>query len=68
MLFSATLSNRVMELAYEHMNNPAGDPDRGRAHVTADNVRQALYHVSARDKIPLLLGVLHHKHNRLSAP
>ena len=27
-------------------------------HVTADKVRQSLYHVSAHDKIPLLLGVL----------
>jgi ATP-dependent RNA helicase RhlB len=57
MLFSATLSNRVMELAYEHMNNPQViriEPEQ----VTADKVRQALYHVSAHDKIALLLGVL----------
>ena len=61
MLFSATLSNRVMELAYEHMNNPQVIRIETE-YVTADNVRQALYHVSARDKIPLLLGLLH-KHN-----
>jgi ATP-dependent RNA helicase RhlB len=57
MLFSATLSNRVMELAYEHMNNPQVIRIEAE-HVTADKVRQSLYHVSAHDKIPLLLGVL----------
>ena len=57
MLFSATLSNRVMELAYEHMNNPQVIRIEAE-HVTADKVRQVLYHVSAHDKIALLLGVL----------
>ena len=39
MLFSATLSQRVLELAYEHMNNPELvriEPDK----ITADRVRQ----------------------------
>lgn len=57
MLFSATLSNRVMELAYEHMN----EPDVVRiepAQVTAENVRQLLYHVSKDDKMKLLIQVL----------
>ena len=57
MLFSATLSNRVMELAYEHMNDPQVVRIEAE-HVTADKVRQTLYHVSANDKIRLLLGVL----------
>ncbi len=57
MLFSATLSNRVMELAYEHMNNPQVIRIEAE-HVTADKVRQVLYHVSAHDKISLLLGLL----------
>ena len=42
MLFSATLSHRVMELAYEHMNEPELiriEPDK----VTADKVRQAIF-------------------------
>ena len=42
MLFSATLSQRVMELAYEHMNEPELiriEPDK----VTADRVRQAVF-------------------------
>ncbi len=57
MLFSATLSFRVMELAYEHMNDPQLveiEPDK----VTADRVRQTLYHVANDDKIPLLIGLL----------
>ena len=57
MLFSATLSHRVMELAYEHMNNPEPlevAPDR----VTADRVRQTLYHVGQHEKFNLLLGIL----------
>lgn len=57
MLFSATLSNRVMELAYEHMNNPQVIRIESD-HVTAEKVRQGLYHVSAHDKIALLFGVL----------
>ncbi len=57
LLFSATLSYRVMELAYEHMNNPKLvkiNPEK----VTADNVKQILYHVANDEKIPLLLGLL----------
>ena len=57
MLFSATLSFRVMELAYEHMNSPTLvkiNPEQ----VTADNVTQLLYHVANNEKIPLLLGLL----------
>jgi ATP-dependent RNA helicase RhlB len=57
MLFSATLSLRVQELAYEHMNNPRlveVNPDR----VTADSVAQVLYHVENREKLRLLMGLL----------
>ncbi|EQD37290.1 ATP-dependent RNA helicase RhlB, partial [mine drainage metagenome] len=42
MLFSATLSYRVLELAYEHMNNPELvriEPDR----KTVEGVRQIMY-------------------------
>ncbi len=61
MLFSATLSFRVMELAYEHMNNPQLvkiEPDK----VTAERVRQLVYYPANTEKIPLLLGLLR-KHN-----
>lgn len=57
MLFSATLSLRVQELAYEHMNNPRlveVNPDK----VTADAVAQLLYHVENREKLRLLMGLL----------
>jgi len=59
LLFSATLSHRVSELAYEHMNNPVPvdiEPER----VTAERVRQVLYHVSREEKLPLLVGMLRH--------
>ncbi len=58
MLFSATLSARVMELAYEHMNDPATIRIESEQ-VTADRVQQVLYHVSKDDKIRLLIGTLH---------
>ena len=57
MLFSATLSQRVMELAYEHMNEPELvriEPDK----VTVDRVRQAIYFPSNEDKMPLLIGLI----------
>jgi ATP-dependent RNA helicase RhlB len=57
MLFSATLSWDVMELAYEHMNDPiklSVNPQQ----LTAENVEQVLYHVGAHEKLPLLLGLL----------
>ncbi len=57
MLFSATLSLRVNELAYEHMNNPRVlkiESDR----LTVDQVTQRVYFPSNEDKLPLLLGVL----------
>jgi ATP-dependent RNA helicase RhlB len=57
MLFSATLSQRVLELAYEHMNSPELiqiEPEK----ITADRVRQTIYYPSMTEKIPLLLGLL----------
>jgi ATP-dependent RNA helicase RhlB len=56
MLFSATLSYAVMELAYEHMNDAikiAVSPEQ----VTAENVEHLLYHVGRHEKLPLLLGL-----------
>jgi ATP-dependent RNA helicase RhlB len=57
MMFSATLSRRVMELAYEFMNLPekvSATPEK----MTAERVEQVLYHVASREKFPLLLGLL----------
>src|ERR1700691_5999075 len=48
MLFSATLSYRVLELAYEHLNNPELvriEPDK----VTVDLVRQIIYYPSMEE-------------------
>ncbi|SEQ51354.1 ATP-dependent RNA helicase RhlB [Solimonas aquatica] len=56
-LFSATLSQRVLELAYEHMNSPQKieiAPDQ----VTAERVRQQLVHVANDEKLPFLVGLL----------
>jgi ATP-dependent RNA helicase RhlB len=57
MLFSATLSYRVTELAYEHMNNPqmvAIEPEQ----ITAERVSETAYMVANEEKIPLLVGLL----------
>jgi ATP-dependent RNA helicase RhlB len=60
MLFSATLDPRVMELAYEHMDIRemlAVPAER----LTAEKVRQQLYHVASNEKFSLLLGILAHE-------
>ena len=57
LLFSATLSMRVRELAYEHMNSPTM-VDATPENVTVASVTQRLFHVGERDKIPLLIGLL----------
>ena len=57
MLFSATLSGQVMELAYEFMNL-AERVEITPEKVTADGIDQILYHVSRREKFALLLGLM----------
>ncbi|MDK9718923.1 MAG: DEAD/DEAH box helicase [Trichlorobacter sp.] len=57
LMFSATLNQRVMELSYEFMNVPqkvSVTPEK----MTAERVEQRLYHVSNKEKFPLLLGLL----------
>ncbi len=59
MLFSATLSHRVLELAWAHMADPERitvDADRR----TAEKIRQTLYHVGKEDKIAFTVGMLRH--------
>ena len=58
LLFSATLSMRVSELAYEHMNSPVTINATPANHVTVASVTQRLYHVGENEKIPLLIGLL----------
>ena len=56
-MFSATLSQRVLELAYEHMNEPEllkVEADQ----VTADNVKQSVYYPANEEKLPLLIRLL----------
>ncbi len=57
LLFSATLSFRVTELAYEYMNNPKLiriDADQ----ITATQINESIYYPANEEKIPLLLGLL----------
>jgi ATP-dependent RNA helicase RhlB len=57
LMFSATLGQRVLELAYEHMNEPEllkVETDQ----VTADNVEQSVYYPANKEKLPLLVQIL----------
>jgi ATP-dependent RNA helicase RhlB len=57
MLFSATLSYRVQELAYDHMDNPTHvqiEPER----KTAERVKEELFYPSDEDKPYLLLTLM----------
>ena len=57
MLFSATLSHRVLELTYEYMNLPefiSVTPEE----VTVERIDQSLIHVGLENKLSLLLGLL----------
>ena len=57
MLFSATMAQKVMELAYEHMNEAQLvkiDSDS----PAVDRIEQSVYHPANHEKIPLLLGLL----------
>jgi len=57
LLFSATLSHRVMELAYEHMNNPE-KIQAEEGDITASGITESLYHTGMDEKIPLLIHLL----------
>ncbi|HEY0197518.1 MAG TPA: DEAD/DEAH box helicase [Rhodanobacter sp.] len=57
LLFSATLSHRVLELAYEHMHN-AEKLVVESDNITADKVRQLVYFPAKEEKMPLLLNLI----------
>ena len=57
LLFSATLSHRVGELAYVHMNDPAEIRIKAET-KTADKIEQSIYYPANEEKIPLLLGLM----------
>ncbi|MDH3760098.1 MAG: DEAD/DEAH box helicase [Gammaproteobacteria bacterium] len=57
MLFSATMAQKVMELAYEHMNKAQLikiDADT----PAVERIEQSVYHPANHEKIPLLLGLM----------
>jgi len=57
MMFTATLSYRVMTLGWREMNDPAEiviNPEN----ITPEAITQELYHVGGREKLSLLLGLL----------
>ena len=56
MLFSATLSTRVRNLAWSYMNEPEEitvQPEE----ITVKNITQELFHVTKDEKFPLLLSI-----------
>lgn len=66
MLFSATLSHRVKNLAWEYTNEPV-EINMSPEQVTVDKINQILFHVNTNEKINLLLGILttHNPENAL---
>ncbi len=57
MLFSATLSHKVQELAFEHMNSPEHiqiEPER----MTSENISEELFYPSNKEKMHLLLTLM----------
>ncbi len=57
MLFSATLSTEVQQLAQRHLQDPLWirvQPQR----LVAEGIEQTLFHVGRSEKLPLLLGLL----------
>jgi ATP-dependent RNA helicase RhlB len=57
LMFSATLSHRVLELAYEHMNEPELLKVESEQ-VTVESVEQSVYYPANEEKLPLLVGLL----------
>ena len=57
LLFSATMAQKVQELAYEYFNAPETVSIESE-HATADNITQILYHTARHEKTPLLIGIL----------
>ena len=57
LLFSATLSHRVHELGYEHMNDPEEIKIDAET-VVADRLLEEVYYPANSEKLPLLLGLM----------
>ncbi|SDB42322.1 ATP-dependent RNA helicase RhlB [Pseudidiomarina indica] len=57
LLFSATLSQRVQELAYEHMNSPT-KVEVEPLQKTGERISEELFYPSKQDKMKLLLTLI----------
>ena len=57
MLFSATMAHKVMELAYEHMNQAQLVKIESDS-PAVERIAQSIYHPANHEKIPLLLGLI----------
>ena len=57
MLFSATMAQKVMELAYEHMNEAQLIKINAES-PAVERIEQTIYHPANHEKIPLLLGLI----------
>jgi ATP-dependent RNA helicase RhlB len=57
MLFSATMAHKVMELAYEHMNQAQLIKIQSDT-PAVERIDQSIYHPANREKIPLLIGLM----------
>jgi ATP-dependent RNA helicase RhlB len=57
MLFSATMAHKVLELAYEHMNQAQLVKIQSDS-PAVERIDQSVYHPANHEKIPLLLGLI----------
>ncbi|QIR13445.1 ATP-dependent RNA helicase RhlB [Shewanella aestuarii] len=57
MLFSATLSMKVQELAYDHMNDPE-KVEIAPLEKTSKNIKEEIFYPSTEDKMRLLLTLI----------
>ncbi|MBQ0070666.1 MAG: DEAD/DEAH box helicase, partial [Spirochaetales bacterium] len=57
MLFSATLSTKVRNLAWQYMNDPK-EIEVQPEEITVKNITQELFHVTKEEKFGLLLSIL----------
>jgi ATP-dependent RNA helicase RhlB len=57
MLFSATMAHKVLELAYEHMNQAQLIKIQTDT-PAVERIDQSVYHPANHEKIPLLLGLM----------
>ncbi|CAM3917391.1 ATP-dependent RNA helicase RhlB [Shewanella aquimarina] len=57
MLFSATLSMKVQELAYDHMNDPE-KVEIAPSEKTSKNITEEIFYPSMEDKMRLLLSLI----------